>query len=59
MDSRMPPCSPGFKGYQRAAEFEHRFSTEEKLKPYYSGNISRRMLRFINPSSQLNLFPLI
>ncbi len=49
----------GFYGYKTVADLEHRFSIEGKLKPFYSGTISRRMLRFINPCSQLNLFSLI
>lgn len=59
MDAEIPTPNRGFYGYKTVADLEHRFSTEEQLKPFYSGTISRRMLRFINPGSQLNLFPLI
>ena len=34
------------------------FSTEDKIKPFYNGKVSRRMLRFIKPHSQQNLFTL-
>lgn len=59
MDKDIPTPNRRFYGYKTVADLEYRFSTEEQLKPFYSGTISRRMLRFINPGSQLNLFPLI
>nr|WP_321467335.1 phosphoadenosine phosphosulfate reductase family protein [uncultured Desulfobulbus sp.] len=59
MDTDIPTPNRGFNGYKTVADLEHRFSTEDKIKPFYNGKVSRRMLRFIKPHSQQNLFTLI
>lgn len=58
MDTQIPRPNRGFSGDQTVADLEHRFSAEEKLKPFFHGKVSRRMLRFINPHPQGNIFEL-
>lgn len=58
MDRNNPTSNCGFYGYNTVADLEYRFSMEDKLRPFYSGRNSRKMLRFINPNVQQNIFQL-
>ncbi|MGD9947777.1 MAG: phosphoadenosine phosphosulfate reductase family protein [Desulfobulbus sp.] len=59
MDTQIPNHNRGFYGSKTVADLEHRFSSEEKLKPFYNGKLSRGMLQFINPHAQSNVFALV
>jgi len=56
MDRENPSFNRGFYGYESVNDLEQRFSKEDKLRPYYSGKVCRKMLRFIKPSIQQNIF---